>query len=141
MEEALREQAQSLPAHIRWQFTGALSNQDVLRFYQENAVDLFINVSASEGLPVSIMEAMSFGIPVAATDVGGVGELVRPGANGFLWPADVTPDTIADTIHHFFLLSETQKKAMREAAWQTWRDRVNAEVQYPEFAQQLLALT
>ena len=37
---------------------------------------MFINLSSSEGIPVSIMEAQSFGIPVIATNVGGSGEIV-----------------------------------------------------------------
>ena len=40
-------------------------------------VDLFLTVSANEGIPVSIMEAQSFGIPVIATDVGGISEIVN----------------------------------------------------------------
>jgi len=39
---------------------------------------LFINTSSSEGIPVSMMEAQSFGIPILAMDVGGVREIVGP---------------------------------------------------------------
>ena len=39
-------------------------------------IDLFINTSSSEGVPVSIMEALSVGIPIIATDVGGTKEIV-----------------------------------------------------------------
>ena len=41
---------------------GQLSNEEVVSFYKENPIDYFVNVSLSEGVPVSIMEAMSFGI-------------------------------------------------------------------------------
>jgi len=140
LEDAIREQAGSLPDNIRWQITGPLSNAEILRFYQEHPVDLFVNVSASEGLPVSMMEAMSYGIPVAATDVGGVSELVQPEVNGFLWPADVTPRAIADTLADFHRLSTSRKQALREAAWQTWQNTVNADVQYPDFVNRLLTL-
>ena len=47
-----------------------------------------MNVSESEGIPVSIMEASSFGIPVIATNVGGVGEIVENGYNGLLLNKD-----------------------------------------------------
>ena len=140
LEEKIRRLASTLPGNIQWQVTGILRNQDVLQFYRENPVDLFINVSVVEGLPVAIMEAMSYGIPVAATDVGGVSELVRLGENGYLWPADIGPDAIVATLQQFYSLSDARKNAMRKKAWQAWHDRVNADIQYPDFARRLLEM-
>jgi len=139
-EGAIRDQAAGLPANIQWRITGLLPNQAVLEYYRENPVDLFVNMSKSEGLPVSIMEALSYGIPVAATDVGGVRELVFPGENGFLWPSDLSSETIAETIISFHQMSSRQIYAMREAAWKCWHDTVNADVRYPDFAHQLSGL-
>lgn len=48
-----------------------LGNQLVYDFYRNNDVDVFVNLSESEGIPVSIIETISFGVPVVATDVGG----------------------------------------------------------------------
>lgn len=62
--------------NINFQFLGELTNIKVLEFYEQNNVDIFINTSESEGLPVSIMEAMSFGVPVIAPNVGAIGALV-----------------------------------------------------------------
>lgn len=46
--------------------------------------DVFVLSSRSESLPVSVIEAMRAGLPVVATDVGGMTELVKEGINGFL---------------------------------------------------------
>jgi len=51
-----------------------------------SAIDIFVNPSLSEGLPISVMEAMAMQKPVIATDVGGTEDLVRDGENGFLFP-------------------------------------------------------
>jgi glycosyltransferase involved in cell wall biosynthesis len=48
---------------------------DVSRFLL--AADLFVSSSVTEGLPVSLLEAMSAGLPAVVTDVGGMGEIAR----------------------------------------------------------------
>lgn len=56
--------------------------QDVLSFLEKS--DLYILTTHYEGLPISIIEAMSCSLPIIASDVGGNSELVRNGFNGFL---------------------------------------------------------
>ena len=55
---------------------------DVSPFYKE--IDVYINTSKHEGIPMSILEAMALGLPIIAPDVGGVGEIIEDGVQGFL---------------------------------------------------------
>ena len=49
--------------------------------------DVFCMASHHEGLPIALMEAMAVGLPVVATDVGGIAEIVTPSTEGVLVPA------------------------------------------------------
>ncbi len=60
------------------------------------AFDIFILTSLWEGLPNVIMEAMCARLPVVATDVGGVSELISPGENGFLVPPNDINSMVRD---------------------------------------------
>jgi glycosyltransferase involved in cell wall biosynthesis len=59
--------------------------------------DIFVSTATSDGTPVSLLEAMSSGLPCIATAVGGVPEWVRDGENGLLIPPR-DPAALADRI-------------------------------------------
>lgn len=61
------------------------TRQDVGRLL--HGADVFLLTSVSEGIPLTVIEAMAAGLPVVATDVGGMSEVVVDGATGFLAPA------------------------------------------------------
>ncbi len=52
-----------------------------------NAADGYVLSSVHEGQPNALMEALTAELPVVATDVGGVSELVQPGESGYVVPA------------------------------------------------------
>jgi glycosyltransferase involved in cell wall biosynthesis len=81
-------------------FLGAISNKEVLEFYKNKNVNLYISVSETEGLPVSMMEVISFGIPILSTDVGGCSEIVNA-QTGILIPKDFNPIKVAQQIKQF----------------------------------------
>jgi glycosyltransferase involved in cell wall biosynthesis len=61
------------------------------------AMDVFASASLSEGLPLSVLEAMAAAKPVVVTDVGGMPEIVRDGETGFVVPA-ADPEALAEKI-------------------------------------------
>lgn len=61
--------------NITFCFKGKIDNDHIHEYYANNRVDCFITTSSTEGLPISIIEAMSYGIPIIATDVGGIREV------------------------------------------------------------------
>jgi glycosyltransferase involved in cell wall biosynthesis len=69
-------------------FLGCVPHDELLRDLSAGRWDLFVLPSLMEGIPVSVMEAMAAGVPVVVTPVGGVPELVRPGAGVVVPPGD-----------------------------------------------------
>lgn len=61
------------------------------------SADIFVYPSYHEGMPMAVIEAMACGLPIIATDVGGLPDLVNPGMNGLLVPAG-KPDQLASAI-------------------------------------------
>ena len=75
--------------------------QGHLKHYLLSTCDVFILPSYNEGLPVSVLEAMSYGKPVISTTVGGIPEIVKNGINGFLIaPGD--KNALEEHIEHLF---------------------------------------
>ncbi len=116
-------------------FTGRLDNKDVLSFYKNNSIDLFVNVSETEGLPVSIMEAISFGIPVLATNVGGTSEIVVNGVTGLLVDKEITKSDLANA-----LLNMKEYNFNRESVRNYWEKHFNAMVNYSNFSELMISL-
>jgi len=80
--------------------------------------DIFVLSSRWEGLPYTIIEAMMAGLPVMATRVGGVPELVEDGVTGFLIPPK-DPDALAKALQKLLNDPELRKRmgqASREKA-------------------------
>lgn len=125
--------------NIRYNFLGRLSNDAVKAFLADNAVDVLLNVSYSEGLPVSMMEAASFGVPIIGTDVGGVKEIVTE-KNGILLDRDFETNDLKRVLLDFSYLRESAKQEMRAASRDIWEKNFNAAVNYENFVAEVDAL-
>lgn len=110
-------------------FLGALENQEVIAFYKANKIDFFINLSTSEGIPVSIMEAQSCGIPAVATNVGGTSEIVN-NENGYLLNKEVTIEEIVSLLKN---MNKSQLKIKALKSKESWQNKYDASKNYNEF--------
>lgn len=90
-----------------------------------NRADAFVLTSKWEGLPRSIIEAMRAGLPVIASDVGGVSELVEDGITGYLVPRD-DPNTLKSRLET--LIDNPQlRQQMGHAGYQRFIDKFTFE--------------
>lgn len=138
--EALKTQcAHSLPKNINASFLGNIDNEALMEFYSKNEIDLFVNVSLSEGIPVSIMEAFSFGIPCLATDVGGTKELVDEKC-GELVNSSCSADYLATSIEAFLKMPLERYLGYRKACRSKWGTCFNASDNYEQFINELLGI-
>lgn len=86
--------------------------------------DIFVLLSDYEGLPMTIIEAMSFGKPIISSNVGGVSEIVHDGENGYLLPNDAS--AFAEKIR--FLIENNEVYAsMSETSEKMFHERMNIE--------------
>ncbi|MBK8368427.1 MAG: glycosyltransferase [Bacteroidetes bacterium] len=94
-------------------------------FYKDKPVDLFVNVSEIEGIPVSIMEAISFGIPCIGTNVGGVSEIVNE-QTGFLIDKNFEPNEVAELLSKYLSKLPLEKNEFRLGVKLFWKENYDA---------------
>jgi glycosyltransferase involved in cell wall biosynthesis len=97
--------------------------KEKLRFLDE--ADIFIYPSYQEGLPMAVLEALACGIPIIATSVGGLPDLIQDGITGYLIPPG-KPDIIAS---HLIKLANNPelRSAMGESGYQEVCDKYDIE--------------
>ena len=110
---------------------GNLPHEKVIEYYKNNKIDVFINISQYEGLPVAIMEALSFGVPIIATNAGGTAELVNE-ENGILLDTNVTKQTIDSAVRKIISLNHEEYLHMREKAYQRYCDLLDSNANFNE---------
>jgi colanic acid/amylovoran biosynthesis glycosyltransferase len=116
---------ENFPSNVKFIDHGFIQPDNVLDKYNGTQIDLLINVSESEGVPVSIMEAISAGIPIMATNVGGTAEVV-PTEVGILLEPEIEPVGLWHQIKKFIDLPLEKKIAMRVAARDFYEKEWNA---------------
>ena len=139
LEDQMKKRAamKLVASNQEYVFLGQLSLTEVHRFYRESEATLFVNCSDTEGVPVSIMEAMSYGIPVIARDVGGNSEIVD-NRNGILLHGDCTVHDLSEGIKSVFFKNSFDYLTMRRAAREKVEREFNADVQYRAFIKEVM---
>ena len=117
---------------------GFKPNYEVLDFYKNNQVDFIFNLSQVEGIPVSLMEAASFGIPMIATKTVGNPEIVNS-KNGFLIEVIFDSKELVLQLNRYFENKE-EMISKRNAAKEMFFENYNADVNYPLFCKNISAV-
>jgi len=118
--------------NIKFNFVGQKTQIELSEIYVNNYFDWFVNVSETEGLPVSIMEAYSYGIPAIATNVGGTGEIVNQ-TNGFLIEKDFNEEDVSNILISNFRTQQYFK--LRSSAFELWKLNFDANNNFEELGQ------
>lgn len=119
-QQVEKEKCQNLSVSL----LGKMDHSKVIEYYQNNMIDLFMNLSTTEGVPVSIMEAISCGVPIVATDVGGVSEIVSE-ETGKLVSSNPSVSEIVEAMEYVLI-----NKFDTRVFWQT---HYCADVNYDRF--------
>lgn len=115
-DSTLRQMVDDLDLSDRVQFLGFVPNEDLPKYYRD--ADIFVLPSAIESFGLVFAEAMACGLPIAASNVGGIPETVRDGVDGLLCPPN---DPMALRENIITLMSDFET---REEISQTQRERV-----------------
>lgn len=128
---ALKEAADEISSpNLSVTLAGQVAHDDVLEYLASQAADIFVNFSSSEGVPVSIMEAMAHGIPAIAPSLGGIPELVDSDC-GTLLPHDASEGDLANAIVD--IIPKCKDELIRDAAAQKVANLYDARANFRKF--------
>lgn len=125
LEDKLRQSVRYLQLNHCVEFLGRLPHEKLMGLYERGAIDAVVLPSIitedgeKEGIPVALMEGMSYGIPVIATSTGGIPELIGDGSGIMI--EEKNPEAIAGEIKrlikepsHYELIREKGNKKIKE---------------------------
>ena len=137
--EKVKNINQQLPSNITMVYHGQKSRNEIFEFYKLNHINLFVSLSSSEGLPVSMIEALSYGIPLMSTDVGGCNEICNE-QTGFLIPKKFNHKIVSHKIEEF-KSSEKNTEKFRFGCRKFWEENFKADKNYSDFSSKIINLS
>lgn len=124
--------------NISYEMPGFVQVEEIMQYYARNCVDCFLTTSSTEGSPVSVQEAMSFGIPIIATAVGEIPNMIE--GNGILLSENPQPEDVSGAIKRLYYMSDEEKEKMQERSREIWEQKYNAEENAEKFADVLMRI-
>ena len=125
-------------SNVKFDYRGQTPNKEVREFYASNHVDLFVNLSKVEGLPVTIMEVLSHGIPVLATAANGTPEAVVDGETGQLLPINFSSGELDECLLYFLKQTDAANEMLHNCRL-LFERKFNAESNYTFFAKSIIS--
>ena len=138
LEHDLKAQVSRLGLQQTVKFLGRLPHGELLDLYRQRRIGMVVLASLDlgnhlhEGIPVSLLEGMAYGIPVIGTATGGIPELLGGGAGVLVPPANA--EKLAEALD-----TVSSDLRLRRALVEAGRQRVLAEYEAGEVADRLLA--
>ena len=119
-EGAERSSLEALASELHLDYVTFTGSTNDVRSYLQQA-DLFVLPSRSEGIPNALLEAMACGLPVVASAVGGIPDVVQDGESGLLVPPDDVP-ALAKAIRRLLVDPDLRRQMGQKA-----RQRVESD--------------
>ncbi len=115
--------------YISYSFKGQVSNSVLQKNISENSYDLIINSSESEGIPVSLMEAMSKYVVPIAPNIGGIKHLVDR-KNGYLISSAAKVEEISDAVLDYIYKQSDEQQLQKISAYHKVKESYNSQINY-----------
>jgi glycosyltransferase involved in cell wall biosynthesis len=133
-EETLKKLCKELKIEKYVEFTGWIAGEKKAEFYK--TAQMLVLPSYNEGLPIAILEGISYGMPVVATDVGDVSSAVWNGENGYLVvPGDA--EALAESLYNIYSNREVYN-TMSERSRQIAEEKFSDEQYFKTFEKMYL---
>lgn len=126
------------PDNLSIDMRGALLNEEVHKIYSTEEVDWFMLLSDREGLPIAVCEALSYGVPVVATDVEGSREAVDDECGLLLDKYPATEEFVRGIVP--YLDSDYRMERLRQGAFKRWSELFDASVLRHDFVKEIIDL-
>lgn len=125
--------------NVSYEFVGKVDHSKLSDVYAKAGAQMFITLSSTEGLPISVTEAIAMGLPVIATDVGGMKELVNE-TDGYLVNPDTTAENVAEIIVQHMHKTQEERQRMSDNAYSHWKTEFDAVANSDRFVKMLCDL-
>jgi glycosyltransferase, family 1 len=122
LEWKIRDSTNNLPANLTVEMTGPMNNENVHKLLSTRHIDASLLLSESEGgVPVSMAESLSYGIPIITTSVGDLSEVTLK-SGGLLLSGNLTTDEFCSKMNVFI----PRLPLLRSYAVEFWRQHLDA---------------